>query len=530
MPIGLYAIILVMPLESSLRTRSPEKFADFHIPNYQPTIDAFAKEFPEAKEALETTLDEFERQALKNIGVFSLKEKDSLGREQPKSEVVSFPYTTVKVNREIILRLGQKLRSLGALSSFSNLSEDNGGPLSEPDSAGPNDRQRDYFLFTAFAPPPEGHPFTLSDVAIDRFIRVLIQVADPLSRRELSPEVTIHLMGAPTGVGGTVTPAWIEHVKSEGLDAHAELYAAYINEHAPANLANAHIVLQGVSKGALIAEKTSHKLSKSLRGITQNLLDNPAGHHTPGIDSVLKGGQVAAGLAVETATRLLLDESMMKPIQRGGKGFIRQLSARMEIDQDTPEQLALKREAAIAEGLVLIKGSPIDTEGTRSYIRSAVYDPLAFRWSRLFRQWNGGKGLAGGSQKIGKSIEIPFYGSHFFFYRSYRRWATILSTLGKLELNPGPILGPMSSLRRAHSHVALMAKDPFWGELSSYSSEELSKKLDSYETEIVEEHKSVGATDMAGNPEDKEKEVFDELCARMLTRIQEERSKLHSTS
>ncbi|WP_225062937.1 hypothetical protein, partial [Bacteroides thetaiotaomicron] len=63
------------------------------------------------------------------------------------------------------------------------------------------------------------------------------------------------------------------------MEEHGKLYAEFIKKHEPPEKGDAHIVLQGVSKGAIVAERTSQYLPKELQKSTQRLLDNPAGDH-----------------------------------------------------------------------------------------------------------------------------------------------------------------------------------------------------------------------------------------------------------
>ena len=84
---------------------------------------------------------------------------------------------------------------------------------------------------------------------------------------------------------------------------------------------------------------------------------------------------------------------------------------------------------AVAEAWALFKGSPLDTENTRSYIRSAVFDPLTPSPTRLVNWMKRDNSLPLGKANIGKSLEVPFKGFHFNFYHSYKRWSIILKSL-----------------------------------------------------------------------------------------------------
>ncbi|OGF81078.1 hypothetical protein A2930_00715 [Candidatus Giovannonibacteria bacterium RIFCSPLOWO2_01_FULL_45_34] len=403
-----------MNLEQSAETIEPQKESQekpkLHTPYYEVTLKEFAEAHPEKAEAMKTVLDEIDKQGIKNFDVFRSEAMPG----------VAFSHTKLTITPELINKL----------SKNSNVAETE-PQAKEDDVEGKEEKtdakRQDYFLFTAFAPPPDGHAFTVQDVAIDRYIRLLPRVAGALKRGEKPPEVNVHLLGAPTGMGGAVTEEWIENIKKNGLDAHAKLYSEFINGQEPENGKDVHVVLQGVSKGAVVAEKTSKYLSEKLQKNTQRLLDNPAGEHEQK-EMWTKGKQVVQGLAAETLWRMVAD-SKMKDLMKLGGPFAEKLAEEKNIPKDGNEQKKLKLKAALAEGLALFKGSPLNTENTRSFIRRGIYDPLTFTPKRLFDIWRKGgkeKGSFPMFQK-GRSLEVPFKSlGHFFFYNRFDRWNKIL--------------------------------------------------------------------------------------------------------
>lgn len=123
----------------------------------------------------------------------------------------------------------------------------------------------------------------------------------------------------------------------------------------------------------------------------------------------------------------MLFDDTMKGLMKRGNAFINYLSLEKGIPKDAPEQLKLKWKATIVEVWTLIKGSSLDTDGVRSFIRRGMYDPVTFSMGRLFEIWqksNQGKGAQ--FYQDGKSVEAPFRGQHMFFYNRYKRWSTIL--------------------------------------------------------------------------------------------------------
>ena len=106
---------------------------------------------------------------------------------------------------------------------------------------------------------------------------------------------------------------------------------------------------------------------------------------------------------------------------------------------------------------------------------------------------------------------LPYYTSHF--YRSYHRWATILDTFGKLNLDPASPRALESGVDRASLHVEQIMTDPFWDEVLLTPREELPVRLDAYEAEIKAEHGSVPLADTV------QYKKFDQLCTDMQRRI-----------
>lgn len=397
-----------------------EKSSDFHTPYFEVTLKEAGEALPEKKKELQTVLQEIDTQGLENFAVFQSKAFPG----------VAFSYTKLTVTPEIIRDLSTTSLSGEADPSIrtpddaaATISEENTEGVEEGKSA----RRHDYFLFTAFAPPPDGHALTVQDMAVDRYIRLLPRVANAMSRGEPIPEVNVYLLGAPTGFGGSVTPEWIENIKKEGPDGYGKLYAEFVALHEPKGTEEApHIVFQGVSKGAVIAERASRCLPEELQEHTQRLLDNPAGHHgDKKLFRWVKGAQAAVGLGAETMARMLLDDTM-KGLMEKGKTLIDRLSEKTGILKDNETQTKLKREAAIAEGIMLVKGSSLDTETTRSFIRRGIYDPLTFSLKNLMnirREQRDGVPVPFFGK--GKTTEVPFKGHHFFLYDRYHRWGTI---------------------------------------------------------------------------------------------------------
>jgi|SRR3989344_2195063 len=398
------------------RSRSPEEVGEFRTPFCNVTLKEFVKSYPEQREALRTVLKEIDTQAIENFDVFHSKEFPD----------VSFSYSRLTVTPEIVKKLATQ-NSPDTVPAPTDAETDE---KVEGKEEGLNAKRHDYFLFAALVLPPDGHAFTAQDLAIDRYIRLMSRVAAALSRGETPPEVNVYLLGAPTGLGGSVTPEWKKKLEENGFEEYGKLYAEFIKQHEPSDPAQGkepHIVLQGASKGAIVAEKTSHYLPEKLLAHTQRLLDNPIGDHTdqPRVIRWLKGAQIAPGFAIEFMHHKSSD--IMKGLMAQGGVFIKYLSKEKGIPEDGKEQASLKRWTAAAEVLAFIKGTPLDTEKTRSFIRRGISDPVTYSSQR---EHEVREKIEGGTRipffQRGRSVEVPFKGRHMFIYDRYHRWSTIL--------------------------------------------------------------------------------------------------------
>ena len=407
------------PMVALERSGSLENQNEFQTPFCNAILKEFTKQYPEKREAIKTVLKEIDAQAIHNIDVF----------QSTKFPGVRFSHSKLTVTQEFVEKLGS--------FQFPNTP-----PSASPEATGrgeetegePRAKRHDYFLFTAMNPPPGGHALTVQDVAIDRFIRLLPLVAGALSRGEKPPEANVYLLGDTTGLGGTVTTEWVQGVKDRGFDQDGELYAEFIKQVELKNVETGrepHIVLQGVSKGAVVAEKTSKHLPKNLLAHTQRLLDNPAGDH--GDEAILerarKGLQVLIGYKSESDYHS--KGGIMQTLGAYGGPFTRFLTSHLAKEKNIPEdsrgQQLLKWRVVFSDVWNLVKGSSLDTEETRSFIRRGIDDPVTESETRtrdVQEKVKGGIPVPFFSS--GKSSEVPFKGRHFFIYDRYHRWSTIL--------------------------------------------------------------------------------------------------------
>ncbi|OGG79753.1 hypothetical protein A3A39_04505 [Candidatus Kaiserbacteria bacterium RIFCSPLOWO2_01_FULL_54_13] len=399
--------------------KSAEKPGEFRTPFCNAIFKEFIAQYPEKTEAIKTIFKEIDAQAIDNLDVF----------RSTRFPGVSFSYSKLTVTPALIEKLGSLQFSETPTAAISETPEKTEGA-----EADPNAKRHDYFLFTAMNLPPGGHAFTAQDVAIDRFLRLIPLVAVPLARGEKPPQVNIYFLGDTTGLGGSVTPKWLIGTQLRGFNQDGELRAEFIKkvENAePETEDKPHIVLQGVSKGAIIAEKTSRYLPQHLRKHTQRLLDNPAGDHGDEaiLDRARKGLQVLAGYRRELAYHA--GSNMMQNLSAEGGPFIRYfsnyLATKKGVPEDNRSQRSLKWGVVLSEVGNLVKGTSLDTQEVRSFIRRGIDDPVTKSDARTREvQEKVARGIPHPFFQRGRSSEIPFKGRHFFIYHRYHRWSTIL--------------------------------------------------------------------------------------------------------
>lgn len=393
------------------------KEGSFRAPYCNAIFEEFSKKVPEKKDALATVFGEFDKQAVGNFGSF----------ESTIHTGVMFSFTKVSVTPELIKRLSDSSSGTSIVDnqSAANIEQ----PEEEGREEGVDASRQNYYLFTAFGVPPGSNAFTVSDIGLDRFIRLMPRVARAVRAGEVPPEINIYLLGSPYGFGGKVTQEWIDSLGKNGFAEEGRMYAEFIEKHeSTGDRGKKHIVLQGKSKGAIIADETSKLLSPELQNITQRLLDSPAGHHNPNtIMRWFKGAQVAIGLSAETIFHLLSDD-LLKSVAKQDAPFLAWLSKAAKIAEDDPVQKSLKKKAAFAEGWLTIKGSPLDTEKNRSFIRQGLLDPLTFSPKRWLLTW--GKRLFNKNKYFfhdeGRALQASYNSGHFSLHKRFDRWKTIL--------------------------------------------------------------------------------------------------------
>ncbi|MBI4136772.1 hypothetical protein HY469_01805 [Candidatus Roizmanbacteria bacterium] len=432
---------LLLPTDNSQLYRKVSKYSGDpeHIHEVFPDIptdvlERFRKVSKLSKD-LDYVLEAIDRQMIENYS---------------RQESLVFPGVTFPMSRVVVIP--SMVRGLSSAEPVKP-AEQSSVELAEPIEEETDSKRIDYFLFPAYAPPPDGGPFYVQDLGIDRVIRELPKVARALQAGEAPPEITVYFMGSPTALGGQVTEEWISEVNKNGMDTYGRLYAEYINslkarytvEESEAEAVqqrfkskekrhgNDRIVLWGVSKGAIVADKTSDHLDPKLQRITQRLLDNPSGDHKPGETG--KALQSAAGLVGETVGRLLVDP-MMQGLMKRNPSFGKYIQNKKNIQPDSNEQTKLKMQALLAESKTLFSGQPLDSE-KRSFERQGLQDPLSANLEDLRTTSDNTPDARTLLSTEGNILKSKFKGHHFFYLDRYKRWVKILEFCKKTSKDNG---------------------------------------------------------------------------------------------
>ncbi len=403
------------------------------IPPYAEEIQAqVTTMFPEQEHAIRSVVEEITEQGHANRKIFRSQEFPG----------VSLPYTIIKPTEELV----EKIAELNTASAPKKERETS--PSDSTSQVLQDKREKKYtLLLPGSAPPSDSHEFSTIDMAVHTMIMSLPQVSEAKSQKKPIPDLHIIMPGMPDALGGHVTADFFKQVDKKGFTTYGKLYAELLQEILPTQTDednNAHILLHGVSQGAIIANAMLKYLPDSIRTKTQSLLDNPAGSHTPStIHSTIKGGQILAGLMGEIGVRTFKDE-LTKGINGKAAAFRNYLRERHLIDPDSKSQTALKYLTAASKGMWLIHGSPLDTKENRLFIREGMKDPLTTGLSRVMRVHNA---MVEAATKGRTSIQLAAknrdrsftsvteHGNHIWIYQHPEKWNKRF-TFVQHKLNP----------------------------------------------------------------------------------------------
>lgn len=210
--------------------------APFHSVYFWAALQEVRKKHPEQEAKVRDILTNTDQQGADNIAVFHPDNDPNLG----------FPFTKVSVSQAI-----------------------NGAGIDQNSSA---KKKLIYMIFTGFANPPAGHPFTPWDMVYDRVINSIPGVSSG------SKEVEVYSLGYPQGLGGQVSKDYLEGI-DKGTDAYGKLYGEFVSKVLSSNDPDTRIILQGMSFGSSVAELAFRNLTKEQQGKARLLLDNPVADH-----------------------------------------------------------------------------------------------------------------------------------------------------------------------------------------------------------------------------------------------------------
>ena len=396
---------------AEIRSEPLEKPA-FRAPYCEATWQDIQKTIPGAKPEMAMVLSDLDRQCVENFSLF-------------RSE--RFPGVELSVVK--LTPTKELVGKIAGISIPEDASDESDNPLS---SSKVNEQ---WFLFSAFAKPPDGNAFGSLDIGIDRYVQLLQKVARRIKAGEQTGEFNIYLIGSGTGFGEKITQEYIDAIKNQGLSVRGKLNAEIVEHLLPKttdgdfDIDNNRIVFQGVSMGTTSIDNMLPYLPEIVRKNSQALLDSPAGTHKP--HEVWKAAQTAVGLLSEYAYRELLDNTA-KVLGAGKKPFIELMQSEGKTEADSDEQTKLKRALANTSSLKLLKGQPLHTEDNRYFIRERTRDILSAGPVRVARRLV----VMGKAQVLkdsGKSLKAVVRGPHFFEFRHHSRWEQILKYVSNVK-------------------------------------------------------------------------------------------------
>ena len=229
------------------------------------------------------------------------------------------------------------------------------------------------------------------------------------------------------GWGGKVTPEWIEALKEKGFDAYAELDEEFVRSLDANN--EAEMIFNGMSMGATVAEKTARNLAswKPIRVI----MDNPVTNHGVA-QRVIKALQIPVGFAGESAALMAFNKNMKLEVaaeEAFNKEFERVLGEKGIQATDSKDQTRLKGAAVRTDVLMMIKGSPLDTDEVQTYIRRGMYDPTTLspvNLARVFARAPRSHGIIQDTKAKGVK-EYAIGSTHFIDRIRVKKWDRVIN-------------------------------------------------------------------------------------------------------
>lgn len=245
------------------------------------------------------------------------------------------------------------------------------------------------FIQPAFGRGNDGSALSVLDMAFSPALDITHTIATAIKSGEEPLTGDIYLLGSPTAIGGKTT-GWFNgkvnaaRERNLGFNSHGEIYAEFMREHLPQNpkeLKGTRVVLEGVSKGTITADRTTRYLTELVKDRTQVLLDNPAGVHGNGLPTKIgRGANMLLFLAEASVRRNIIGKVLSKTQPQ----FYKDISQRLNLEEDSEEQKKLKGELAHSELVTLWHGNPINKREKR-YIRISTPDTANISFKAIRR-------------------------------------------------------------------------------------------------------------------------------------------------
>lgn len=377
-----------------IRIETPPKI---HTPYYIATLEKVKKEAsPDVVPGIQIGLENVDSQLMGNFSIYHPKSRPGVAYSTSKVEI------NPKIVEEIAAtRVGQASQR-PAIDAESTPLRKEGQKII-------------YFLFSAFGPPGADNVFLSQDEIIDRYMRLLALVAGPMRRGEPPPTVEIHVLGSTNGLGGKNSPESLKNKSKNGFAEHGTYYGDYILDHIPTDpeeLAKSQIVIQGVSRGGIIATEVYKQLPGDLKPHFQVLRDNYPG----------SGAKVALGLVQEIIHHMRHNPFSAK-LDKERAGFESKFAKSKGLSQKvTGDQIR----GFLSDAWNIIKGVNPEVEG-RFTNRQGIDDPLVDTTElnqlieiELAKPDTERRNIV----RSGHGYrEFPFKGRHFFdTYQRISRW------------------------------------------------------------------------------------------------------------
>jgi hypothetical protein len=277
-----------------------------------------------------------------------------------------------------------------------------GNESEEDHQSSPQRRERLVrFIQPALGSRKDGSAISAVDMAFSPAIDMANTIATSIKNGDASPVGDIFLLGGLTAIGGGTTEAFNQAIKEasnrgEGFDPYGEIYAEFMEENLPKTseeLDKVRVVLEGVSKGTITADRTYAHLSDNLksrkvkieieteggekreidgeRGV-QVLLDNPAGVHGHNLPTQIGRGANMLLFLAEAGIRSVTSKTG-RALGKTQPQFYLDIARKLGIAEDDGDQKKLKGDLTRAEFATLWHGTKIDKD-KRTYVRVSSPD------------------------------------------------------------------------------------------------------------------------------------------------------------